>query len=248
MQKGLNKKDMKNWTWSTVVAGLALAAVPGMWAQKAAAVGDPSIADTQEWIQNTTSDWGDALSTNQLISQSDGSPSKRIHIGVVFEGCDAGILKFEIDDSPAPNTHHFSTAYYFKLSDIDPDSIQIVDWRNATDAMVPSPSMNNGKVPRALYAVVSIRARNDNNTITGKSDEQTRFGPPVRPLVKGSNGYLTLERPSVFWAQVSADESSIFHVHSVNDEGLVMFVDYAPRFVKAFKHAVELCGGKASAF
>jgi hypothetical protein len=39
-----------------------------------------------------------------------------------------------------------------------------------------------------------------------------------------------------------------FQKYTLNDNALTFEPNYAPRFAKAFKHAVELCGGKPSAF
>jgi hypothetical protein len=64
---------------------------------------------------------------------------------------------------------------------------------------------------------------------------------------------MTVVEPGDNWKPEDGPQGKPFKIHDFTfmvflGSGIYMMPDYAPRFVKAFQHAIELCGGKQSAF
>jgi len=132
-----------------------------------------------------------------------------------------------------PSTHLRSD---FNLKDIDPDSIKanevfsieiIANRGDPTDPHLPTPDRSIVMFSTANLA----KAIHETNFI----DEDT-----VKNAAKDGSGKITFLLEPGTSNRLEKDESSEMLLLENND--------LAGRFAKAFKHAVELCGGKPSAF
>lgn len=141
---------------------------------------------------------------------------------VVFEGCTLGLESSEVHDYKYNGTHseqQSSVLYYVDLKDIDPSTIKVYFYDVIT-------------VRRAF---VGLMTTNDENKIT------TLMFP---------NDIENLVSPSVFRHEKHFTPERVVKVDSIpfDKSGIVMASDYAPRFIKAMRHAVQLCGGRRSTF
>jgi hypothetical protein len=123
----------------------------------------------------------------------------------------------------------------FNLKDIDPDSVKVIE-AFSIETIAHRGDSTNPILPSKDRSIVSFSASNlakaihqtdfvDRNTIKNKHENGTEIGFLFEPgtssrLAKDRNGDLLL----------------------FENNGMAL------RFTKAFKHAVELCGGKPSAF
>ena len=118
----------------------------------------------------------------------------------------------------------FRFVQFVDLSEIDPNSIKmgkvIHDWDMST---VKSPSQANyatGEVQDHPYVFVDMRTVNDADIIF---DSSRQIGKATRL-------------------------SSKDHEVGFPNEGIAVDSEYAPRLINALRNAVEICGGKPSAF
>jgi hypothetical protein len=224
------RKDMKTTYVSIVVviAGLVVANSQGSQAQHQA----PSLFETKEWLENSLS-----LPTSSMITIS---TSKTV-LGIRFiagDGSSDCFVDIFTNGVDLPTHNGMPSGLYpdypllrlnelFSLKDIDPNSIKftpgVIDWTPGNPTIVK------------VYSEVTFSTTNNINRITQiVQDISDRKVGEVR--LYNDAGGLPLANSSL------AESSKISEVR------LHMHTDYAPRFVAALRHAVELCGGKASPF
>lgn len=140
----------------------------------------------------------------------------------VFEGCTLGLESSKIHHYTANGIQHeqqSSVIYYVDLKDIDPASIKVYFYH----AML------------MRLAFVGLLTTNDEDKIT---------------TIKFPNGIEDLVRPSAFPHErhFAPELTSVGNSIPFDREGIAMAPKYAPRFIKAMRHATELCGGRRSTF
>jgi hypothetical protein len=142
-----------------------------------------------------------------------------------FEGCDL-TLKVEDDKRANTATEMYGTSmYHFTLRDIDPSSVKI----ETASHLGGFPCA--GHTPEELAALAMDC---DHAVMTFST--------------RSAAGLISEERHSIFPKLTGADHDST-HSSKANSAYFVFNdVEYAPRFARAFAHAVQFCGGKASSF
>jgi hypothetical protein len=112
----------------------------------------------------------------------------------------------------------------FKLSDIDPSTVKVVPHssRWMTDCTNPD-EVKASRLDCDTQAEVLFSARNEDKVISYKSD--------------------------IVYQKLKGDDHEAHPTGTRSSAAFAMYdTAYAQRFAKAFRHAVELCGGKKSAF
>jgi hypothetical protein len=178
--------------------------------------------------QKATSSAPSLADTQKWITQTYGDGSHIVH---------KGFQSIDFDSSDKTQCHmHFMVReqvgsdirflQLVNLADIDPTSIKASEVIHDTDiTTVKNPDQidySTNAVKDHPYVFVSIKTTDDKDSVI-------------------ENTYLTENgrRTSL---------SSTAHEIGFPQEGIAVEKDYAPRFVNALRHAVELCGGKRSAF
>lgn len=141
---------------------------------------------------------------------------------ITFEGCTLGFEASEVQRYTSDGTHHerqSSVVYFANLKDIDPSTIKVYFY----------------DVIKVRRAFVGLMTTNNENKIT-----TFMFPNDIKHLVS----------PSVFRHEKHSTSELVFRGDSIPSDksGIVMAPDYAPRFINAMRHAVQLCGGKRSIF
>ncbi len=164
--------------------------------------------------------------TEKWIEQTFGEGSHIVYKG--FQGIDFDNSKggdpcyvtFTVTEQVDPTSIRFYE--FVSLADIDPTSIKAGDLIHDTDiTTVKNPDLVNYstyEVKDHPYIFVTLRTTNDSNKVTSHT-------------------------------KVNGEDLSVTeHELGYPQEGIAVNPEYAQRFIKAFRHAVDLCGGKASAF
>ena len=138
---------------------------------------------------------------------------------IVFEGCRVGLESSEID------------RYKYKGTQTEKQS-SVIDYVDLKDIDPASIKVDGHIVIVIRRAIVGFRTTNDERKIT-------EFRSP--------NGIEELVRPSLSEKQPHYSPHRTSKTNNL-EMGIVMAPEYATRFVKAMRHAVQLCGGKGSAF
>lgn len=138
---------------------------------------------------------------------------------IVFEGCKLGLETSEVQRFASNKTPNEQQS----------SVIYYVDLKDIDPASIRVDGHINIIIRRAI---VGFKTTNDDRKIAEYS-----FPNKIEELV----------RPSQFKKQSHYDPQMIFKTDHVED-GMVMAPDYAPRFIKAMRHATQLCGGKKSTF
>lgn len=96
----------------------------------------------------------------------------------------------------------------------------------------------------------SIKTENLRGTF-GKLDKKTFYPNPATMIDVRFGTTNDLNSIVVTYPHASYSKDHPEEVHSccgLGDAGITLEPNYAPRFVKAFRHAIDLCGGKPSTF
>jgi hypothetical protein len=141
------------------------------------------------------------------------------------KGCD---LTLKIEDNRMATTMrevYSSTVYRFNLRDIDPSSVKVEG------------SSHLGGLPCAGYTEDELRTQGMN---CDHADMMFTTG--------GEAGLIDEEWHTTFAKLTGDDHENHKSVKAKSAHFVFDDLGYAQRFGKAFRHAVELCGGKASPF
>lgn len=191
----------------------------------------PSLADTEGWIKNTL-----AENTGQSICHEfDSSKQSGADYGPEFF-CRS--KSFELDFDGCKVT--FYTFYSHRGVNLH-----------------EKPESNNGD-DKADASIAEFNLRDIDPKTIQATDPYGTFGPlgnktfhansaqvDISLATTNSEETMTITHPN------SPLSNKQFKLHALSgyvDNFVTVQPDYAPRFVKALTHAVELCGGKTSAF
>lgn len=196
--------------------------------QQKSAGGAPSLADTEKWITNTFDENSWAMFCRELDSSKPDSEygedfyCRYQHYLLDFEGCKVIFT-----------TEYSHMSYILTRNPIADRG----DDKGQTTSVV----FNLGDIDPQ-----TIQAAEPHGTF-GRLDRKTVHSndPHVDVCLTttGSNDNMTKVFPNS-----SSHESFKKHTLCGYDNFVTLHPEYAPRFIKAFTHAVELCGGKPSAF
>ncbi len=197
----------------------------------------PSLEDTEAWIAQTFTNENTGASRCQEYSD-DGLGDVSVGYGPYMDCFNTSYKNFTIDQCRATFEIHtvrsalgkngmhsevldtLGGTVTFDLGDIDPTSILV----GSQYGQFGDPSKKTYHHNLALYVDISIRTTNDFNRIS------VEYGLPRQPI---------------------SDRHKPEMLHTccgLLENGITVAPEYAPRFVKAFHNAVELCGGKPSTF
>ena len=200
-----------------------------LWAQRAEnpkQQQEPSLAETEKWITQTFGDGRHIVFKGfQEIDfaladiKRDNFDDPRCYMQFsVIDQVDINHLL----DPPAGNGLRF--LQLIDLADIDPSSIKSGELIHDTDFMTSKdPNLvpdSTGAVKDHPYVFVTIKTTDNKNSIINYT-------------------YWTENGESTKYREME---------HLVGFPGIAVEPEYAPRFMKALRHAVELCGGKPSTF
>jgi len=199
------------------------AGIPPLTQQKAPK-NAPSLADTEKWILNTFTDHSGEVTCSEYYSSISGSTYGAEfdcfiqHYSLEFDGCKATLFTF--------HSH----------------SGLIMD--RATGQM----ASHDGKDPSQDYKVELNLGDIDPESIMAK-DPRGTFGPIGKKTYHENVPQVDLCISTTDNANTML-QSSRFKLHELCNfpQFVTVEPDYAPRLLNALKHAVELCGGKPSAF
>lgn len=200
---------------------LLLALVPAALAPAQAE--EPSLAETLAWMDSTynpheRSGGGFGHGREEIFSE--GKPFKRRFSFFTHENCTITLSNQDDPTAPLYSDLYTSAVYNFNLRDIDPASIKIYRY----DAQAGGLSCDVDS-QHMICDVAEIEFETRNQTPLIKENLHI-----VWPKLQGSEHEAHNNKPT-FVATFYVDNS-----------------EYADRFAKAFRHAVALCGGKASPF
>jgi hypothetical protein len=206
--------------------------------QQKAASGAPSLADTEQWIKNTLAE----NSGNSLCNEFDSRKQPNSEYGadyscrnqrysLDFEGCKATFWTFNSHRSGryVATSHPIFDEGEDRSNDKGNDSIVKF---NLGDI---DPKTIRAEEPYGWFGSLGKRTFHANK-------EQ------VNVCVATTDSILTITISFPF--SLSGDHE-LFKIHELcwpTNNFVTVEPEYAPRFVKALTHAVELCGGKSSAF
>jgi len=190
----------------------------------------PSLSETDEWVNNTFNH-GVAENTTGYFACSDfqGQPIKPELLGTdrwnPAKSCqriDYYLTMTGCDASLVVDLKISRRESYLKPFELDSESHDFISF-NLKDLDPASVRME----AREIWQQVDFNTHNNRDTMTN-----------VEP---GEN-----------WKPEDGPQGKPFKIHDINQTwsfgGIYMMPEYAPRFIKAFQRAIELCGGKSSAF
>jgi hypothetical protein len=205
--------------------------------QQKAAISAPSLADTEQWIKNTLAE----NSGNSLCHEFDSSKQpgseygadyscRNQHYSLDFEGCKATFWTFNSHRSG----RYVGTGH--PIFDEGEDSDEKGD-----NSIV---KFNLGDIdPKTIRTEETYGSFGS----LGKKTFHANI-EQVNVCVATTDSAPTMT--IIFPFSLSGDQK-LFKIHELcwpRDNFVTVQPEYAPRFVKALTHAVELCGGKTSAF
>ncbi len=196
--------------------------------QQKSAAGAPSLADTEKWITNTFSENSRAMFCREFNS-SDGDSEygenfycryQKYYLD--FEGCKV-IFR----------TEYSHLGYILTRNPVSEGG----DDKDQTTEVI----FNLGDIDPQ-----TIQAGEPHGTF-GRLDRKTVHGndPHVDVCLTTTDNNDTMTK---IFPSSSKHESFKEHTLCGSENFVTLHPEYAPRFIKAFSHAVELCGGKPSAF
>jgi hypothetical protein len=183
----------------------------------------PSLTDTLSWIESTYNDHfeqGGGFGYGVWRMESDGKLAKKQDQSVKSSGC-----QFQTDIRDDPDATLAKILYTplqrtkFNLKDIDPDSLIITKWSSLGGLSC------NLEIPNLPCNQARLEVQTKN-----KLPLMDVYFDTIYPKLTGANHETKTQAKS-------------FITDFVFDN-----VEYAYRFMHAFKHAVSLCGGKPSPF
>lgn len=187
----------------------------------------PSLSETLSWMDQTYNphegtDFGHGKGT-ELHYDTHGEVWEAFNESFTHDGCKVTI-HFETEPRGVRKDMHGTNLETFNLCDIDPQSIKVSTFDSHADVFDCSdPEEVQLHRLNCDQAEVTFSTHNTASAI----DEES---VTIFEQLEGASHLLKGKRKT----------SSAFF--TVND------VEYANRFAKALQHAVELCGGKPSAF
>jgi len=189
----------------------------------------PSLEETEQWIAQTFTD-GKHYGPNfanyaiQVIHFDNSSKSDETQCYMyfsVFNGDMNSVL-----DSYWRREENVRFMQLVDLAEIDPTSIRAIELNHDSDSTTTKNSIsaeNSLSVAKdEPYVFLSIKTANEKDSII-------------------QHTYLKEDGKS-------KTSQSMEHVVGFFPNGIAVKAEYAPRFIKALRHAVELCGGKPSIY
>jgi len=183
---------------------------------------EPTLKETLEWMDNTFNG-----GHRGLFQQWDrqNKLAEEDTYSFTYEQCNMTITMHELEDSEqAKIMWTKSREVTFKLGDVDPSTVKVVPHSSIwmTDCTEPAEVKRN-ELDCSVQAEIRFSTRNESKLLNYKSDV-------IFQELKGTDHESR---------QTGTDSHSAFEMYDTA---------YATRFAKAFRHTVELCGGKKSSF
>jgi hypothetical protein len=191
----------------------------------AASMTSANVAHAQQPSLSETKDWITQSSKYGFVMAVDGGVEQ-----IDFPGPDKCSVRFTVLNSPGEDGPKHDLIRFMQeanLADIDPASI------------VAGPAKNRPTIRAIDFAptvFVSVETYNHRDAVT---HSMPSFGD------HDTQPYYITHMDEIGWetADAQAGEGASVTLH-----GIAVHPEYAPHFVNAMRHAVELCGGKSSPF
>jgi hypothetical protein len=206
----------------TAVAVVFAIAIWGRLMPKTNDVARPSLSETLEWMDNTYNSHegqGGAFGHGTREYFVDSNLWRGETVSFAYHDC---TLTLRVQGNPiAKETEDRDsvTTETFNLGDIDPDSIKDFQTDSSRDGMACS---------------ISPMMNCDSETI----DFETRNQAPL----------INRFHHIVYWKATGTDHIRQWHDKSFLSSFPLDNIQYGKRFEAAFRHAVDLCGGKKSTY
>ena len=209
-------------TWILTGAVLCVAQTPHSGTENS----KPSLQETEKWISQTFTD-----ENTGRVDCGEFDPVTRSDYGA-YTDC-------------------FYSSYAIQFDECDVDLIII-----KTERTDPNKVNNDGRDD----SIVSFSLRSIDPATIKMGEPQRQFGNSDKKRFHSNDiVYVNLlfgttdqaKTIGVRYPHSGRDASKVWPEHEccgLLQPGVALKPDYAPRFMKAFKHAVELCGGKYSLF
>jgi hypothetical protein len=206
-------------TFSLVV----ISAAPFSVALSAPEATPPSLSETLAWMDSTFNPHsveGGSFGYGIEENYVRGKLTKRRTETLTYDGC---VMTLHLEDDPKASLYseiYTSSVNSFNLQDIDPNSIR--EWQFDS---------HHGGLPCELNPVMMVCDME-------RVEFQTRNKSPLIDVVTHA----------VLSGIQGADRNSFSQSKTFVSVLLLDNIEYATRFVKAFRHAIAVCGGKPSPF
>ena len=207
--------------WRLQIISAGLAALFSMLILSSAHADNPSLSDTLSWMDNTYNPHsnGGAWGHGRVETFFQSKLSTRETTTFTYDGCKMSIQSNQDPEGSVYSEMYSSDIAKFDLKNIDPGSLKLFGFKS-----------QYGGIACDLYAdedcdIVKLEFETRNELPLIDSDSHATF-----PKITGKEheGKSSIKRIS---AQFNIDDPQ-----------------YAKRFIVAFRHAIELCGGHASTF
>jgi hypothetical protein len=183
--------------------------------------GQPSLSETLAWMDSTFNPHeGGSFGYGVEDAYVGEKLSKRRTETFTYDGCTMTLHIQDDPNTPLYSEGYTSTLYTFNLRDIDPTSIKT--WQQASQ----------------FYGLSCDLDPTHQTCDTEEMEFQTRNKEPL----------IDEETHAVFRKLKGSDRESSSKRKTFVIRFFFNDVQYAGRFVSAFRHAVTLCGGKKSTF
>jgi hypothetical protein len=201
--------------------GIAVVICCGWSSHASLADPEPSLSETLSWMDNTYNshkDTGGAAGHGIQQSFTNGNLSGYVSSSFTYKGCQ---MTLTVQENPAelPSLSiPISQIVNFDLKDVDPASLYLARL-DPLKERVECDATN----PECIIADISFETRNE------------------IPLF---HQHIDVIRPEIIGPERDSESDSMTY----GAEFYFDDADYADRFFEAFRHAVQLCGGKKSPF
>lgn len=184
---------------------------------------EPSLSETLVWMDSTYNphqEEGGSWGHGREEIFSAGKPFKRRSSTFSYDDCNITLRTNDDPTTPLYRELYSSYVYSFNLKDIDPNSIRL----SFFDPQLGGLSCD-WELPGMVCSIAEMELETRNQLPLMEEDFHL-----VYPKLSG-NEHDVRRTDKTFVAAFFIDDAK-----------------YAERFAKAFRHAIELCGGKASPF
>ncbi|HEU0046775.1 MAG TPA: hypothetical protein VFQ43_04090 [Nitrososphaera sp.] len=218
---------MKRWTAVAVVIAVLGRLAVGQITQQSST---PSLLETEAWITKAVENHASATQCTEYNPRMPGDSTvenlvafdcHRAEFYLTFDGCAATLVTV--------HTHRRSDKSFVKQYDYERDKAD--NLRLVFNLADIDPSTIKTNPPQGSFGPLHTNTYHKNVPFMKVVFKTTNEKEVIRKVVQGATrAYDSSEIDPAWWDSLAFD------------------LDYAPRFVHALKHAVELCGGKPSAF
>ena len=192
------------------------------------------LSDTLAWMDNTYNEHHDVLGsyghghTGWYLKGENGQADKLV-IGhdqsFTHRGCEMTITINENRNSDVGDQKLTDDTILYNLRDLNPDSIKVTPFSHygGFGCQEYSPEERSQRDMTCDWAEITVKTHNEAPLVQVHSHS-------IFPKLSGKDHDLTTE---------TKDNDTYFEVNDV---------EYAQQFAKAFRHAIELCGGTPQSF